>query len=297
MTLEKVVAGFVLVAFFASATTASPLLARDEDSPFSFPNAKICGINKYGTAEDKIVGGVEAKQHFYPWLVSLWVDDSDYGINSHQCGAAIINSRYLLTAAHCFLGWSKASDWSAVFGEHDFSKEEGTEKVIQVEKLIIHPAYDEYENKNDLALVKLATPLAEVPSSDLAVNTICLPESGDNFAGKKCKIAGWGRLRDYGELPNVLQEVELPVFDWKKCNTYRFYKDRVWETNICAGLDEGGKDSCQGDSGGPLMCAKSDGKFYLAGVVSWGMGCAMRNSPGVYTDTTKYLQWISENVH
>jgi len=283
------------VMIFASTSFSSPLQENVDQNPV--PNAAACGVNKYGAAQDKIVGGHEARPHSFPWLVSLWVDDADYDINAHQCGAAVINRQFLLTAAHCFLGYDQASKWKALLGEHDFSEEEGTEFWSDVEKLIIHPDYDEYENIHDIAIVKLATPLPELPSSDFVVNTICLPESEESFAGKKCLIAGWGRLRDYGELPNTLQEVELPVFDWKKCNNYRFYKGRVWETNICAGLDEGGKDSCQGDSGGPLMCTKSDGKFYLAGVVSWGMGCAMRNSPGVYTDTTKYLSWISANLN
>ena len=31
----------------------------------------------------------------------------------------------------------------------------------------------------------------------------------------------------------------------------------IADSMICAGEEEGGKDSCQGDSGGPLVCAPS----------------------------------------
>jgi len=288
--LEILALGLVMIQVF-DILHATPLQAQEVDG---FVNAATCGVNKYGAAQDKIVGGHEARRHAYPWLVSLWAEDDYYETDSHQCGAVVINSRFLLTAAHCFLQYDKASIWKALLGEHDFTQEEGTEVWRKVEKLIIHENYDPYESRNDIAIVKLAEPLDAVPTEDLSINTICLPKSDDNFAGMKCKVAGWGRLRDYGELPSVLQEVELPVFGWEKCNTYRFYNERVWKTNLCAGFDEGGKDSCQGDSGGPLMCAKSDGKFYLSGIVSWGMGCAMKNSPGVYTDPTKYLDWISK---
>jgi len=259
-------------------------------------NADVCGFNKYGVASDKIVGGHESKPNSFPWLVSLWYDDDYYETDSHQCGAVAINKQFLLTAAHCFAAFSEASRWRAVLGEHDFTKAEGTEVWRNVEKIIVHEKYDAYDSIHDIALIKLSSPLEKLPSDDLTINTICLPAADDDFTGMNCKVAGWGRLRDYGELPNVLQEVKLPVFGWEKCNDYRFYKNRVWETNICAGFDEGGKDSCQGDSGGPLMCTKSDGKVYLAGIVSWGMGCAMRNSPGVYTDPTKYVDWIGQSV-
>jgi len=62
---------------------------------------------------------------------------------------------------------------------------------------------------------------------------------------------------------------------------------------ICAG--EGGKDSCQGDSGGPMMCER-DGMNYLCGIVSWGLGCARPNYPGVYTEVSYFHDWTWEAI-
>lgn len=262
----------------------------------SWQNAAACGATRYGGGLDKIVGGHAARPHAFPWLVSLWVEDADYDVDSHMCGGALVNGQFVVTAAHCFLGYDKAGSWKALLAAHDFNSEEGVEIWSKVEKIIVHEKYDSYTNVNDIALIKLNKRISPLPSEDMSVNTICLPNDDDDFTGMKCKVAGWGRLRDYGELPNVLQEVTLPVFGPKKCSESRFYKGRVWDTNICAGFTEGGKDSCQGDSGGPLVCLKPDGRFYLSGVVSWGMGCAAAKSPGVYTNTADFLDWIQSHV-
>lgn len=63
---------------------------------------------------------------------------------------------------------------------------------------------------------------------------------------------------------------------------------------ICAGiLDMGGKDSCQGDSGGPLIDPSTRKQV---GVVSWGKGCADARYPGIYSDVSTALDWITEKT-
>ena len=71
--------------------------------------------------------------------------------------------------------------------------------------------------------------------------------------------------------------------------------DRISEKQICAGYDEGGKDTCQGDSGGPLLVPFND-RWVQMGIVSYGNGCAKPRFPGVYTRVSYFIPWIAFNI-
>lgn len=77
----------------------------------------------------------------------------------------------------------------------------------------------------------------------------------------------------------------------------KYGSDRITDNMLCAGVEKGGLDACQGDSGGPLLVKNADlNTFHLAGVVSWGEGCAREGYPGIYTRVSQYVQWIEENT-
>lgn len=78
--------------------------------------------------------------------------------------------------------------------------------------------------------------------------------------------------------------------------------DSRWNCPLVRSLDVISCFACQvcshpqGDSGGPFMCRKPNttDEWYQAGIVSWGIRCAVPNTPGIYTKLPLYLNWIHE---
>ncbi|XP_061923171.1 uncharacterized protein tmprss3a [Entelurus aequoreus] len=128
------------------------------------------------------------------------------------------------------------------------------------------------------------------------VEPICLPNYGEEFEqGTECWISGWGATEDEGETSVFLRSAMVPILSTKTCNQPEVYQGLISPWMVCAGYLEGGTDSCQGDSGGPLACEDSS-LWKLVGATSWGIGCAVRNKPGVYTRITHSLSWIRQHM-
>uniref|UniRef100_A0A8C6YNG4 Peptidase S1 domain-containing protein n=1 Tax=Nothoprocta perdicaria TaxID=30464 RepID=A0A8C6YNG4_NOTPE len=94
-------------------------------------------------------------------------------------------------------------------------------------------------------------------------------------------------------LLTLLQGV-VPLLPREDCEAR--YGQKFTNRMICAGnlSEEKRVDSCQGDSGGPLMCQRSNGRWIILGITSWGYGCGRKDSPGVYTKVSKYVPWIKK---
>lgn len=116
--------------------------------------------------------------------------------------------------------------------------------------------------------------------------------SEESVPGVEATISGWGAIHQSGPTSEKLQIVHVPLVAKAKCNDAYSSLGGVPAGQICAAYPEGGKDACQGDSGGPLTI---DGR--LAGIVSWGNGCAKKGYPGVYTEVAAFREWIDSKLN
>ncbi|XP_015978536.2 ovochymase-2 [Rousettus aegyptiacus] len=282
-------------------------LEQGKSANLSLSKAPTCGQSvvkarpwNYFHIFSRIVGGSQVEKGSYPWQVSL------KRRQKHICGGTIISPQWVITAAHCVANRNIASTLNVTAGKHDLSHMEPGEQTLTVESIIIHPHFSRKKPMDyDIALLKMAGTFHFGQS----VGPMCLPEPGERFkAGLICKTAGWGRLTEDGILPQVLQEVNLPILTRKECVAalLTLKKPISGQTFLCTGFPDGGRDACQGDSGGSLMCQNKKGAWTLAGVTSWGLGCGRgwrnnvqkddQGSPGIFTDLSRVLPWIHKHI-
>ncbi|CAB0030630.1 unnamed protein product [Trichogramma brassicae] len=304
---------------FASVTVAPDV---QEFPALNMSNFKhVCGRRLF--PEPKIVGGDGSTFGKWPWQISLrqW-RTSTY---LHKCGAALLNENWAITAAHCVQN-VLPSDLLLRIGEHDLGNEDEPynfqERRVQI--VASHPNFDPRTFEFDLALMRFYEPVLPFQPNVLP---ICIPDDDEDYVGQTAYVTGWGRLYEGipsyyiiisifiakkdtianilsrfffadGPLPSVLQEVAVPVINNTICEgMYRNagYIEHIPHIFICAGWRKGGFDSCEGDSGGPLVIQrKRDRRWVLAGVISWGIGCAEPNQPGVYTRISEFREWINQ---
>uniref|UniRef100_A0A3Q2XRK2 Tryptase gamma-like n=1 Tax=Hippocampus comes TaxID=109280 RepID=A0A3Q2XRK2_HIPCM len=240
----------------------------------------VCGR---AVLNNRIVGGQEASLGDWPWQASLQFDTGKY-----FCGASLINSEWLLSAAHCFI---RNIPITAVLGLQSLEGSNPNNVSRSIVEVIYHPNYNPISYDNDVALVKLSSP---VPFNDF-IGPVCLAANGSTFlTGIESWVTGWGKIGEGVPLPSPknLMEVKVSVVGNRQCGCDFKSLRKITDNMICAGLREGGKDACQGDSGSPMV-SKQGSKWIQSGLVSFGQGCARPKLPGVYARVSQYQDWIS----
>nr|WP_326846854.1 serine protease [Streptomyces kaniharaensis] len=229
----------------------------------------------------RIVGGTLASTADHPWVVALSSRQQfGSGRSGQFCGGALVAPTKVVTAAHCLYDEAKGirvdrPGLKAIVGRDDLRGSAGRE--VPVQAIWIHPEYNFAANMNDVAVLTLAEPQGSRP----VIGLVGQGETEPYAAGTRAQVYGWGDATGRGDYSPVLRGVDVPIVADQTCaRAYPGGPDGKFDARgmVCAGEEKGGRDSCQGDSGGPLVVGGR-----LAGLVSWGTGCADPAHPGVYT--------------
>ncbi|XP_049313216.1 uncharacterized protein LOC105232808 isoform X3 [Bactrocera dorsalis] len=250
-------------------------------------------LDEFAHPEERVVNGSIAKRGHHPWQATIRTRGRG-GISSHWCGAVLISSRHLLTAAHCLAGYPKGA-YLVRMGDHYANIAESSEVDSFIENWYIHEKFrDGSHMNNDIAVIVLKTP---VRFNDY-IQPVCLPNKGAALAENRlCTISGWGSIKSGVSTPsNILRAAELPILSDEVCKQKHVYGASLTEGMFCAGYMDESSDACDGDSGGPLICHDEDGET-LYGIISWGQHCGYANKPGVYVRVEKYVDWILEKIN
>ncbi|KAH8409618.1 hypothetical protein KR222_011614, partial [Zaprionus bogoriensis] len=248
----------------------------------------------------QIVGGNIIPADEYSWVASLQYNKTVFG----ACSGSVINSQYVLTAAHCVTGqkvnWLggltgvRLGDFKRTIGNNEYD-DYGTpnsqfHQDFGIREVKAHEHYGKDTNQvfvNDIALIRVNGRIL----FDGKMKPVCMPFGYAEETNDRLLIVGWGSTMTTEQIAK--RAVEVPLRNATKCE----YAD---ETRICAGILDRqlseNHTTCVGDSGGPLMKQFERSRMAIEGIVSSNNGvCFNAFYPTQFTRVRSYKNWIKRN--
>lgn len=272
----------------AALATATALVL----SLLSAPGA-LAGPVRGETLDPVIIGGTDADIADAPWQVALVLSDPGYPSDWYGqfCGGSIVSSWEIVTAAHCvdYGGDLRLpGDVLVLAGTATLSTSQKT--GVAVESITVHPDWNDATFENDVAVLRLTEPIVLTPGVREAIALASTPVAD----GSSALITGWGNTSTSGiDYPTRLKKATVETVSDAACNSA--YGGIASAIMLCATAGGFTIDTCQGDSGGPLVVTVDDVPT-LAGITSWGNGCAEAPYPGVYAEVSAFQPWISAQL-
>jgi secreted trypsin-like serine protease len=241
-----------------------------------------------GSSNGRIINGQDAEIGQFPHVAFLLMHKQ---FLNYQCTASLISDEWILTAGHCVDG---VVSFDVTMGAIDYTSNEAGKVTVNTETSILHENYGSTLLRNDIGLVKLASPVAL--SDTIKVSSV---KTGSVGAGEPVVIAGWGLQSDSAAAtPRTLQFNDGDVSTISNAECQQTYGATIQDTVICTtGSSSGG--TCSGDSGSALNVkdASTETGFATIGVTSFvsSAGCES-GYPDGFTRVSEYIDWIETNT-
>ena len=249
-----------------------------------------------GPLDGGVVGGTPVPEGQYRFQAALLAQP--FGTNDYQrqyCGGSLIGASFVLTAAHCVDFISnrpgavlRRDELRVVVGRTVLTSTQGQKRTVS--GITIHPGWNPNTGRDDVAVIRLATPITGIAPIRLATTGTDALER----PGRLATVTGWGNTirQEPGptagptNFPDRMRIARVPIVADDECQAaYQQFGGIFAATQICAGRT--GLDTCQGDSGGPMFVAVPGG-YRQIGVTSSGAGCGATGFPGIYTQVSSY---------
>ncbi|MCW2921670.1 MAG: peptidase family protein [Thermoleophilia bacterium] len=256
----------------------------------------------------------------WPFLVAIVSSTSESQYDGQFCGGSLVDDQHVVTAAHCVTIDQGTADEPKVVNAASSMRVVATTRTLdrasmgtgasaarRVTEIFVHPDFAENAGdgfRNDVAVLRLAEPIGGAATIQL-VQAADAGAWGNGEGGVNAFIAGWGdtdpldRGASDSKFPADLREATIPINADAACGStvgggYGTAYERA--TNLCGGQLASssttlGRDACQGDSGGPLVVDVGGSVRRLAGLTSWGEGCAQQTF-GAYSRIDALRSWI-----
>lgn len=259
----------------SSSSAGNSLAPGDESKPSSTDMRTVLRLNYLRLRPvSRLKGGMPALEGTKKFMATFRSPEND---NFHRCSAALLDSRWLLTAKSCKI----TKEFTAVFG------------AFPGMKLTIEAVFNAGDDL-DAALVKLVDQDETEPNPSITAvrvnNNVDFPE-----VGVQARAVAFETKTDSKKIGELMQ-VEVPILQAKICDeadyggNFKFDERKM----ICAGTEK--CDYCEGDTGGPLLqFDASDAKRpVIVGIISNRNVCGAPDKPGVYTKMSALINFLDD---